>query len=74
MTIPHEVVGYMIIGGMTPTGAWRRHLALSQAEVAARMGSTEADYAQQEQDRNLRRSAREKIAAALGIAPDLLDI
>lgn len=74
MTIPHEVVGYMIIGGMTPVGAWRKHLVLSQAEVASRMGSTEADYAQQEQDRNLRRPAREKIAAALGIAPDLLDV
>lgn len=74
MTIPHEVVGYMIIGGMTPVAAWRKHLGLSQAEVAARMGRTEDDYAQREQDRNLRRPVREKIAAALGIAPDLLDV
>lgn len=73
MTIPHAVVGYMVIAGMTPIGAWRKHLGLSQAEVAARMGSTEADYAQQEQDRNLRQPTREKIAAAMGIASDLLD-
>ncbi len=74
MNIPHEVVGYMIIEGMPPVGAWRKHLGLSQAEVAARMGSTEAEYAHLEQDGNLRRPAREQVATALGIAPDLLDV
>lgn len=74
MTIPHEVVGYMIVGGMTPVGAWRRHLGLSLAEVAARIDISQHDYAQQEQDRNLLRPARDKIAVALGITPDLLDV
>jgi len=63
----------MIIGGMTPVEAWRRYLGLSQAEVAALIGCTEADYVQQEQDRNLDWPAREKIATALGIAPDQID-
>lgn len=74
MTIPHEVVGYMIIGGMTPVEAWRRHLDLSQAEVAASLGITELEYALQEQDRNLLLPTLEKIAAGLGIDPNLLDV
>ena len=74
MIIPHGVVGYVIIEGMTYVGAWRKHLGLSQAEVAARIGITEAAYAQQEQSRSLQRPAREGIAAALGIAPDLLRV
>lgn len=72
--VPHEVVGYMVKEGMTAVGAWRRHLGLSQAEVAARIGISQPAYAQQEQAAKPRKVTREKIAAALGIAPDLLDV
>lgn len=72
--VPNEVVGYMVKEGSTPAAAWRKHLGLSQAQVAERIGITQPAYAQQEQAANPRKATREKIAAALGIAPDLLDI
>lgn len=64
----------MVKEGMTAVGAWRKHLGLSQAEVAARIGINQPAYAQQEQAAKPRKATREKIAAALGIAPDLLDV
>jgi transcriptional regulator with XRE-family HTH domain len=42
--------------------------------VAARLDISQHHYAQQEQDRNLPRPALDKIAAALGISLDLLDV
>lgn len=71
---PNEVVGYMVKEGLSPAAAWRKHLGLSQAEVASRIGITQPAYAQQETAAKPRKATREKIAAALGIAPDLLDI
>lgn len=72
--VPHEVVGLMVKEGLTAVSAWRKHLGLSQAEVAARIGISQPAYAQQEQAAKPRKATREKIAAALGIAPDLLDV
>ena len=72
--VPNEVVGYMVKEGMTAVGAWRKHLGLSQTEVAERMGITQPAYAQQEAAAKPRKAIREKIAAAFGIAPDLLDL
>ena len=72
--VPNEVVGYMVKEGLTPAGAWRKHLGLSQQEVASRIGITQSAYAQQEQASKPRKATREKIAQAFGIAPDLLDI
>ncbi|MCO8163671.1 helix-turn-helix domain-containing protein [Pseudomonas sp. 21LCFQ010] len=72
--VPNEVVGYMIKEDMTPIGAWRKHLGLSQSEVAERIGISQPAYAQQEQAARPRKATREKIANALGIAPALLDI
>lgn len=72
--IPNEVVSYMIKEDMTPIGAWRKHLGLSQSEVAERIGITQPAYAQQEQATRPRKATREKIANALGIAPALLDL
>lgn len=74
MTIPHAVVGYMIIGGMTPVEAWRRHLGLSQSKVAVRIGISQPVYAQQEHATKPSKAIDEMIAAALGITPDLLEI
>jgi len=72
--VPHEAVGLMVKEGLTPAGAWRRHLGLSQAQVAERIGISQSAYAQQEQAAKPRKATREKIAMALGIAPDLLDV
>lgn len=72
--VPNEVVGHMVKDGLTPIAAWRRHLGLSQAEVAARIGISQPAYAQQEQAAKPRKATREKVAGALGIAPQLLDL
>jgi DNA-binding XRE family transcriptional regulator len=72
--VPNEVVGYMVKDDLSAAAAWRKHLGLSQAQVAERIGITQSAYAQQEQAASPRKATREKIAAALGIAPDLLDI
>lgn len=71
-TIPHEVVS-RTVDGATPVRAWREHLGFTQAQVAAKLGITQGAYAQQEGSDKLRRSTREKIAAALGIFPQQLD-
>jgi len=72
--IPNEVVGYMIKEGMSVIAAWRKHLGFSQATVAERIGISQAAYAQQEAAKKPRKVTREKIAQALGIAPELLDV
>ena len=73
-TIPNAVVGKVINKDMTPIRAWREHIGLTQSEVARRLGISQSAYAQQEAKENLRKATREKIAAALGIAPEQLAI
>ncbi|MFM0512887.1 helix-turn-helix domain-containing protein [Paraburkholderia sp. RL17-373-BIF-A] len=70
--IPHEVVS-AAVDGVTPSRAWRQHLGLKQAEVAARMGISQPAYSQLEAKERLSNSSREKIGAALGITADQLD-
>ncbi|WP_259460546.1 helix-turn-helix transcriptional regulator [Paraburkholderia sp. BL23I1N1] len=70
--IPHEVVN-ATVDGATPSRAWREHLGLTQAEIAAHMGISQSAYSQQEGKKRLRESSRTKIAAALGITADQLD-
>lgn len=72
--VPNEVVGLMVKDGLTPIGAWRRHLKLTQAQVAAKLGITQAAYAQQESAARPRKATREKIALAMGIGAELLDL
>ncbi len=72
--VPNEVVGYMVKDGMTAIAAWRRHLDLTQAEVAQRLGISQSAYAQQEAAERPRKATREKIAAALGIPMRSLDL
>jgi len=70
--IPHDVIS-RTVDGATPLKAWREHLGLTQADVAERLGVTQSAYAQQENSDRLRKSSREKIAAALGITQEQLD-
>ncbi|EOX4867150.1 TPA: helix-turn-helix domain-containing protein, partial [Haemophilus influenzae] len=53
--------------------AWREHLGLTQAEVASRLGISQAAYSQHENSQTLRKSTRIKIATALGINSAQLD-
>ncbi|MCW3528678.1 helix-turn-helix domain-containing protein [Burkholderia cenocepacia] len=61
------------VEGATPARAWGEHLGLTQSDVAARIGISQSAYAQQERGERLRKSTREKIAAAPGIRPQQLD-
>lgn len=70
--IPHEVVS-ATVDGVTPSRAWREHLGLKQAEIAARMGISQAAYSQLEAKKRVSKSSREKIGAALGITAGQLD-
>jgi hypothetical protein len=72
--VPHQVVAMMADHAWTPARAWREYLGLTQQEVARRIGISQPAYAQQEAGRRTRRSTREKIARALGIASQLLDL
>lgn len=72
--VPNAVVGYMVKDGMTAIAAWRKHLDLTQAEVAERLGISQSAYAQQEAAERPRKTTRQKIAVALGIPAQLLDI
>lgn len=66
--IPHDVVNAMFDGkGMSPARAWREHLGLTQTEVAARMGISQAALAQMESAARPRKASRERLAVALGI-------
>jgi len=72
--VPNAVVGYMVKEGLSAIAAWRKHLGLSQSVVAERIGISQSAYAQQETAARPRKATREKIALALGIAPELLDV
>lgn len=73
-TIPNEVVGFMVEKDYSPARAWREHLGLTQEAMAERLGISQSAYAQQEGSEKLRKSTRDKIAAALGIDAELLDV
>ncbi|WP_354684608.1 helix-turn-helix transcriptional regulator [Cupriavidus necator] len=72
--IPHEVVRRVMADDVPPVRAWREHLGLTQADVAARLGISQPAYAQQENGTRLRKASRDRIAAALGITAAQLDI
>jgi len=72
-TIPHEVVGLVIQHGWPLIKAWRKHLGLSQKELAARAGISQPALSQMERrSANLRDATLEKLAAAMGLAVEQL--
>jgi DNA-binding XRE family transcriptional regulator len=71
-TVPNEVVDLSFERGMSPMAAWREHFGLTQAEVAARIGITQAAYAQMERVRQPRRATLQKVASALGLEVEQL--
>lgn len=71
-TVPHEVVNVAFERGISPMAAWREHLGLTQAEVAARIGITQTAYAQMERVKLPRKATLEKVSAALGLEVEQL--
>ena len=70
LTVPHEVAARVLKEQISPIRAWREHLNLTQAEVAARMDVSQSAFAQMEApDSKLRMNTLKKVAAALGLAP-----
>lgn len=65
--IPHEVVSAMVDGGASPIKAWREHLGMTQAAVAARMGVSPAAYARTESAAKPRSNMLVRVAQALGL-------
>jgi DNA-binding XRE family transcriptional regulator len=74
-TIPHEVVERHILDGVSLVRAWREYQGLSQQETAERIGVSQSAYSQMEKpDAHLRRATLQKIAEALNVLPEQLDI
>jgi DNA-binding XRE family transcriptional regulator len=64
---PLEVVRRHIEDNVSKARAWREYLGLTQAEVAARMGISQAALSQLENQKRPRRASLEKLAKALGL-------
>ena len=74
-SIPQVVVEKHILENMSFVRAWREHLSLSQQEVAQKMGISQSAYSQMEKvEAKLRQTSMNKIARALGILPEQLDV
>jgi len=72
--IPHDVISAMV-DGATSIKAWREYLGFTQAEVAGRMGVSQAALAQMEAPEGKpRKMTLRKVAEALGISLEQLDI
>lgn len=71
--IPNDVVWLSVDKGYTLARAWREYLGLTQAEVAARMGISQAALSQMESgEKKLRKASLEKLAKALGVTVEQL--
>jgi len=66
-TIPHEVIKKIHLDDMSSVQAWREYLNLTQAEVAEKMGITQAAYSQMETAKKNRKATLQKIADAMNI-------
>ena len=71
--VPNEVVNLTFDHDWSPMRAWREHLGLTQAEVAARANMTQGAYAQMENSAKPRRATLKKIAKAMGLTAEQLD-
>ena len=71
-TIPNAVVGRHIMEEISMLQAWRENFLLTQAEMARRMGITQAGYAQIEAAKRPRKATLQKAAEALGITLEQL--
>ena len=73
--IPQAVVEAHILRAVPMIRAWREHIGITQRELAARIGVSQAAIAKLEKpNAKPRRATLEKIAEALGISIDNLDV
>ena len=71
--VPDDVVGAIIMDDKTPVRAWREYLGLTQEELAAKVGMTQAALSQIESgEHKTRKATREKLAIAMGITAAML--
>ena len=70
--MPNDVVNLSFERGVSPMAAWREHFSLTQAEVAARIGITQAAYAQMERVKQPRKATLAKVADAMGLQTEQL--
>ncbi|TKB25021.1 helix-turn-helix transcriptional regulator [Desulfopila sp. IMCC35006] len=71
--VPNEVVNLTFDHDWSPMRAWREHLGLTQAEIAARANMTQGAYAQMENSTRPRRASLKKISLAMGLTVEQLD-
>ena len=67
ITIPHEVVEKIVLNETSPIQAWREYLNLTQADIAEKMGISQAAYSQMETAKKNRKATLQKIAEAMNI-------
>ena len=71
--LPHEVAELMLTEDMGYITAWRKHLGISQKELAQRMGVSQGAISQIEKsDSKPQRKTLEKAAIAMGISVNQL--
>lgn len=74
-TIPHEVIELMTENGWSIVRAWREYLGITQADMAARLNIQHPSYlAMEAPDARPRRATRERLAEALGVQYDQLNV
>ena len=67
--IPHEVVGLQLKQGLSLNAAWRKHLGVTQQELANKTGMSQSAMAQIEKSgANPQEKTLKKIAKALGVS------
>ena len=72
--IPHSITSRIVNEQITPLKAWREHLGHTQADIAAKLDITQSAYAQIEASKRPQKANKRKIADALGISLEQLDI
>lgn len=73
-TVPHEVVEKHVVEGKTMIKGWREYKRMSQKELSGKIGITQAALSQLENRGTKRKSILEKIAKALDINLEQLDV
>jgi len=71
--IPADVVDLAMDNDWSAARAWREYLQLTQNQVAQQLGITQGAYAQLEARKSIRKSSRQRIAAALGLHESQFD-
>jgi ribosome-binding protein aMBF1 (putative translation factor) len=73
--IPQKVVEAHVLSDVPMIRAWREHIGITQGELAARMGVSQAAVAKLEKpDAKPRSATLKKVAEALGISPSQLEV